>query len=141
MTAPLDERLRERLADALAAQWQTEAPGTDVMYQEREEAEHYVAALMPVVTEAVQQARPWAECTGAGDCPGPWHVHGCYADTGQCNDPTDHQPSPDNVHAAIRDVLDQYRRTYGSVYIATHPALAKLMGRLEVLATPEADRD
>jgi hypothetical protein len=44
-------------------------------------------------------ARPWANCTGAGDCPEAWHVHGCYADTGKCDDPLDH-----HRYAAMPDV-------------------------------------
>ena len=29
-------------------------------------------------------------CTGAGTCTAPVHIHGCFADQGSCDDPTEH---------------------------------------------------
>lgn len=48
------------------------------------------AAVERILSDHLAADRPWADCTGAGDCPEPWHVHGCYADDGQCDDPKDH---------------------------------------------------
>ena len=31
-------------------------------------------------------------CSGADDCPSSLHIHGCFADSGTCTDPTDHTP-------------------------------------------------
>ncbi|WP_238840781.1 hypothetical protein [Prescottella equi] len=37
-------------------------------------------------------------CTGAGDCDASPHEHGCFADTGDCDDPSDHPDSgPDGT--------------------------------------------
>ena len=47
---------------------------------------------------------PWTDCTGAGDCPNAWHIHGCFADVGQCDDPLDHHENLDRVRAEAAEV-------------------------------------
>lgn len=34
------------------------------------------------------------ECTGAHDCDVPVHIHGCFADVGNCDDASDHERHP-----------------------------------------------
>lgn len=46
---------------------------------------------LPGLLDALDRAEtPWSKCTGAGDCPESWHVHGCFADLGKCDDPLEH---------------------------------------------------
>lgn len=55
------------------------------------------------ITEAALAARPDlpigddefapGECTGAGNCDAPQHIHGCFADLGNCEHPEDHPTS------------------------------------------------
>lgn len=50
-----------------------------------------LSASIDAALEALDSAEtPWSACTGASDCPESWHVHGCYADLGKCDDPLDH---------------------------------------------------
>lgn len=71
------------------------------------------AGLLPILAARTEQARPWAGCTGASDCPESWHEHGCYADDGQCSDPKDHhgteQARPEHVvkAEALREAADE----------------------------------
>jgi hypothetical protein len=46
-------------------------------------------ALAPTVARLIADARP-VDCDGSNACESKWHVHGCYGDTGQCDDPLDH---------------------------------------------------
>ena len=54
-----------------------------------------VDALAARTATATADTVPWGACTGASDCPERWHVHGCFADRGQCDDPTDHAATAD----------------------------------------------
>jgi hypothetical protein len=57
---------------------------------------------------ALAAAREPARCTGSGLCRAKTHVHGCFADTGNCDDPSDH---------AAREPVTQDGRTLAD-YVA-----------------------
>lgn len=44
-------------------------------------------------------------CTGAWDCAGDQHVHGCHADYGNCDNPEEHKRAVD--HMFTKDWQDQ----------------------------------
>ena len=50
---------------------------------------------------------PWGACTGASNCPERWHVHGCFADRGRCDDPTDHAAT---VDTGLRERVEEVAR-------------------------------
>lgn len=37
-----------------------------------------------------QPALEPSDCTGAEECPAPWHFHGCFEDGGGCTEPHEH---------------------------------------------------
>ncbi|NKR52956.1 hypothetical protein GS481_02355 [Rhodococcus hoagii] len=52
----------------------------------------------PVITPPAVSVPDSGRCTGAGDCEASPHEHGCFADTGDCDDPGDHPDSgPDGT--------------------------------------------
>ena len=104
--------------------------------EQRRALREYVAAR---TSTATADSDPWGSCTGASDCPERWHVHGCFADRGQCDDPTDHAatadtglrervealtdagfiPGPAILCNTPRDRDDQWRKTLRAVLDAT----------------------
>ncbi|MBM4653839.1 hypothetical protein GS462_26490 [Rhodococcus hoagii] len=57
-------------------------------------------------------------CTGAGDCEASPHVHGCFADIGDCDDPGDHPDSgpdgtPEKPWPTWQDVPEGVRYWHG----------------------------
>ena len=60
-------------------------------------AQDRVVGLMKALERSVAEAKAERDrvvarrdCTGAHDCPSTVHVHGCYADRGRCDSPTEH---------------------------------------------------
>lgn len=49
-------------------------------------------ATVAVAWVAALDRESGGSCTGAGDCRADIHYHGCFADHGNCDDPTDHEP-------------------------------------------------
>ena len=74
----------------------------------------WLTAIRAEAKAAVRE--PWANCDGSFVCESVWHVHGCYADDGQCDDPKDHHAgvrdeAKTEALAPIRALIEEQRRT------------------------------
>jgi hypothetical protein len=76
--------------------------------------DHARPMLRAYVAAAAEQAeRPWFGCTGASTCGEAWHVHGCYADDGQCDDPLDHhKPIAEQARAEVVAAVERVPATH-----------------------------
>jgi hypothetical protein len=87
------DNLRDALAEVIQPafdEWLFRMHGVVSSCGHETEAEGIADALAPTVACLIADACPWADCDGSFACESAWHVHGCYSDTGQCDDPLDH---------------------------------------------------
>ena len=68
--------------------------------------------VVDALTAVLSQPNPSAEpCMGGAGCTAPVHLHGCFADRGDCNSPDEHTPPRIEDMAPGTELTADYFRT------------------------------